>query len=89
MNSKNNAFDKLSEIWRNVLGIVAIGPQDDFFALGGNSLKAASMIFKTEQAFDVEIPLSMVAGSLTLDKMLALLETLANSPASAMEAGEL
>lgn len=89
MNSSRNTLNKLTEIWCTTLGIATVNSQDDFFVLGGNSLRAASMIFKTEQAFNVEIPLSMVAGALTLEKMLALIEKLTNTTEPSMESGEL
>jgi acyl carrier protein len=87
MNSET--FDKLAAIWSSILDVGRIAPGEDFFTLGGDSIKAASMIFKTERAFGVEIPLSMVAGSLTLEKMLALVETLSDAPEPAVEAGEI
>ncbi|WP_030179636.1 acyl carrier protein [Streptomyces sp. NRRL S-813] len=33
----------VSEAWREVLGIDGIGPDDDFFDLGGDSLTAARL----------------------------------------------
>jgi acyl carrier protein len=89
MNSSSNTLDKLNQIWCATLGVATVAPRDDFFVLGGNSMRAASMIFKTEQAFNVEIPLSMVAGDLTLGKMLALVETLINTAEPTMESGEI
>ncbi len=40
---------QLIEIWREVLGVRAIGIRDDFFALGGNSLLAMKMLNRIER----------------------------------------
>ncbi|SEP94881.1 non-ribosomal peptide synthetase [Lentzea albida] len=39
----------LAEIWRDVLGAEQIGPDDDFFALGGDSLLAIRVIATAEE----------------------------------------
>lgn len=85
----NQTSEKLSAIWSSILDIRHINPDAEFFALGGDSIKAASMIFKTERAFGVEIPLSMVAGSLTLEKLVTLIEKLSDAPEPAVETGEI
>ncbi|SMF06778.1 MULTISPECIES: non-ribosomal peptide synthetase [unclassified Pseudomonas] len=48
---------QIAAIWREVLGLAAIGLRDDFFALGGHSLLATQIISRTRQACDVELPL--------------------------------
>ena len=48
---------QIAAIWREVLGLPAIGLRDDFFALGGHSLLATQIISRTRQACDVELPL--------------------------------
>ncbi|WP_162309046.1 non-ribosomal peptide synthetase [Brevibacillus antibioticus] len=47
----------LIHIWKDILGIESIGVNDNFFHLGGHSLKAAVLISHLHRAFDVEIPL--------------------------------
>jgi amino acid adenylation domain-containing protein len=52
--------EKLVEIWSEVLNIglnTPIGINDDFFALGGHSLKAALLVSKVHRAFNVKIPI--------------------------------
>jgi len=51
---------KLVEIWSEVLNIgldTPIGINDDFFTLGGHSLKAALLVSKVHKAFNVKIPI--------------------------------
>ncbi len=49
----------VAEVWAEVLGreAAAIGRQDQFFALGGQSLSATQVISRLWQALDLEIPL--------------------------------
>lgn len=47
----------LGRIWSEVLGLDAVGPEADFFALGGQSLSAADVVARIRHAFDLELPL--------------------------------
>jgi acyl-CoA synthetase (AMP-forming)/AMP-acid ligase II/thioesterase domain-containing protein len=47
---QRSAIDcRLIEIWKRVLGIPAVGLEDDFFRLGGDSLSAALMLTELKQ----------------------------------------
>ncbi|MDQ1355211.1 MAG: Amino acid adenylation protein [Acidobacteriota bacterium] len=52
----------LRDIWAEVLNISAlqVGTKDNFFDLGGHSLRAAVMVLKIHKQLDVEVPLSEV-----------------------------
>ncbi|MEK8107169.1 phosphopantetheine-binding protein [Micromonospora sp. M12] len=39
----------MAEIWESVLHVRDVGPDDDFFALGGDSLLAIELISAAEQ----------------------------------------
>ncbi|MCP4160885.1 MAG: AMP-binding protein, partial [Deltaproteobacteria bacterium] len=55
---RNEIEEELVNIWKDILGIKSIGIEDDFFNLGGNSLKAVTMVYKIKKVFnDKEIPL--------------------------------
>jgi amino acid adenylation domain-containing protein/thioester reductase-like protein len=43
----------VAHLWTRMLGVPVAGPDDDFFALGGDSLKAAEMMAQTRQIFGV------------------------------------
>lgn len=42
--------------WERMLGLASIGRSDGFFALGGNSLKAAQMLNRISSTFGVRVP---------------------------------
>ncbi|MBF6331068.1 non-ribosomal peptide synthase/polyketide synthase [Nocardia transvalensis] len=45
----------LCELYAGVLGVAEIGPDDDFFDLGGHSLSAIKLIAKIKAAFSVQL----------------------------------
>ena len=49
----------LAGAWAEALGIKRIYRQDNFFRLGGHSLAALKIAFKSQQEFGVEFPLQM------------------------------
>ncbi|NIM14494.1 MAG: amino acid adenylation domain-containing protein, partial [Candidatus Aminicenantes bacterium] len=60
---------KLVEIWREVLGLgdnTSIGIEDNFFDLGGHSLKATILAAKIHRELDIEIPLTEIFKSPTI-----------------------
>jgi amino acid adenylation domain-containing protein/non-ribosomal peptide synthase protein (TIGR01720 family) len=54
----NEIEKKIVETWQNFLGIEPVGTHDDFFELGGDSLKVITVVAKIHKRFDVEIPLN-------------------------------
>jgi amino acid adenylation domain-containing protein len=64
---RNSIEKKLVEIWSQVLGSQGtpagnrlIGINDNFFQLGGHSLKAANLISKLHKTFNVKVPLAVM-----------------------------
>ncbi|HLP45175.1 MAG TPA: amino acid adenylation domain-containing protein [Candidatus Kapabacteria bacterium] len=49
---------KVAEVWQNHLGIDSIGINDDFFELGGDSLKATMVIAKIQKVTNVKLSLT-------------------------------
>ncbi|MFJ8011036.1 amino acid adenylation domain-containing protein [Streptomyces sp. NPDC096339] len=51
---------RMARLWEQTLGTAPIGVRDDFFALGGHSLKAFALMAAVRREFGVELPLNMV-----------------------------
>jgi acyl-coenzyme A synthetase/AMP-(fatty) acid ligase len=49
----------LASVWSEVLRLSRVGVHDDFFALGGHSLKATQVLLRLHQLLGVDLPLSL------------------------------
>jgi len=74
----------LAEIWAEELGLPNVGRDDDFFALGGDSLRAAVVQARVEDIFRVKLDLGVFADHPTLAALASVVDE-ARGP-SAMEA---
>jgi nonribosomal peptide synthetase DhbF len=61
----------LAEIWRQLLGLEAVGIHDDFFELGGQSLLVIRLVSLIRKAFGVAMPLNVVFQAPTIAEMAA------------------
>ena len=65
----NETEEKLVKIWSEILKIEKIGIHDNFFELGGHSLLATQVISRVRELFDVEIPLTELFKSPTIENL--------------------
>ena len=63
----------ISAIWRELLGFEEIGPDDDFFALGGHSLLGLRLFTLIESRLGYRLPLSLLFQMPTIAAMAAAL----------------
>ncbi len=61
--------EKLLAIWKEVLGAVGIGVEDDFNEAGGHSLKMMSMQYRIEREFGLRLPMKKLFESTTVRLM--------------------
>ncbi|WP_323798315.1 non-ribosomal peptide synthetase [Nisaea sp.] len=78
----NEVERRLVDIWREVLGVENIATDDDFFALGGHSLKALQVVARINQAFGRQLPVGLLLKNPTI---AALAPHVGNSGAAAYE----
>ncbi|MGD2093280.1 MAG: amino acid adenylation domain-containing protein, partial [Candidatus Aminicenantes bacterium] len=57
---RNPIEQKLAEVWQEILEVDRIGIDDQFFQLGGHSLKAIILISRMNKAFHVTVPLAEI-----------------------------
>ncbi|MBO9598675.1 MAG: amino acid adenylation domain-containing protein, partial [Cohnella sp.] len=67
---------KLAEIWTKLLGLRHVRREDDFFRLGGHSMKAAKMAAQIHETFGVNLPLETMFRYATLAGMADRIERL-------------
>ncbi|WP_353961229.1 non-ribosomal peptide synthase/polyketide synthase [Paenibacillus sp. S-12] len=60
---------RLALIWQQVLGIARVGVEDDFFDLGGHSLRASTLVSKIRKELQVEVPLRDVFRYTTIKQL--------------------
>ncbi|WP_164473115.1 non-ribosomal peptide synthetase [Clostridium sp. E02] len=66
--AENDIEKNLVTIWQEILNAKRIGVNDNFFHIGGHSLKAVSLVSEIHMEMDVEIPLSKIFHLTTIKK---------------------
>jgi acyl carrier protein len=62
----------IAAIWRELLGVREVGPADNFFALGGDSLIALGLTARLHDRFRVELSPTHIYDAATLGEMAGL-----------------
>ncbi|MFG2296413.1 amino acid adenylation domain-containing protein [Streptomyces sp. NPDC048603] len=64
---------RMARLWEEVLDTAPVGVRDDFFALGGHSLRAFALMGAVRREFGVELPLNLVFRRPTVELLCAAL----------------
>ncbi|MGW9571348.1 amino acid adenylation domain-containing protein [Paenibacillus terrae] len=56
----NPTEEKLLQIWKEVLGRTSVGVTDNFFAIGGHSLKALMLLSRIQKSLKAKVSLQMI-----------------------------
>ncbi|MEU1128284.1 amino acid adenylation domain-containing protein [Streptomyces sp. NPDC005900] len=81
--SQRPVMEVVSAVWAAVLRTDAPAPDDNFFALGGNSLKGARVISRLREELGVRIPPNVLFESPTPAQLAAVIEVLREDVAEA------
>jgi thioesterase domain-containing protein/acyl carrier protein len=81
---RTNLEKLLAELWQDVLAVEAVGIHDDFFELGGTSLRVVVFVNKLEQRLGVRVPVKALFGAANI---AALAEYLKEHYAQTISAG--
>lgn len=65
------------DIWEELLPGAVVGPDDDFFHLGGDSLLAAQMLVVVDQRLGVTVPMGRLVDARTLREVAAVVAEVA------------
>jgi amino acid adenylation domain-containing protein len=57
---RNEVEEKLSHIWTEILGIEKISVTDDFFEIGGHSLRAVKLANMIQESFGIEVSIGHI-----------------------------
>jgi acyl-CoA synthetase (AMP-forming)/AMP-acid ligase II/acetyltransferase-like isoleucine patch superfamily enzyme/acyl carrier protein len=71
--ARTPAEKEIAEIWRRLLNVERVGTQDDFNALGGDSLSMVTMILEVEERFKATVPIDGFLKSPTVQGLVELL----------------
>ncbi|MCP4147647.1 MAG: hypothetical protein GY757_07845, partial [bacterium] len=74
---RNNIERKLVRIWAQILGTQkeTIGIEDDFFQIGGHSLRAMIMAARIHKEINVKLPLAKIFKNTTIKALSGILKT--------------
>ena len=71
---RNELEEKLAEIWKEVLEMERIGVYDNFFDLGGHSLKAIQLISRLHKRLHVKTDIAKILSNPTIHDLSRVLE---------------
>jgi acyl-CoA synthetase (AMP-forming)/AMP-acid ligase II/acyl carrier protein len=75
---RNETEEWLMQVWQEVLGKELIGVKDDFFEIGGHSLRAVQVLFRIQKEYLVPISMTSFFMRPTIEDLAREIESLAS-----------
>lgn len=82
------AEQQLAAIWQDILGLERVGINDQFFELGGNSLKAMTLVAKIHKTFNAQVRLSEIFKTQSLKDLATYIKSMQFSVYSSIRPAE-
>lgn len=76
----DDTIARLTHIWQNLLNVRPIGPDQDYFELGGDSLFVVELLTRVEQEFGIVLPLASFFDATTIRGLAQVLVGEKNVP---------
>ncbi|WP_430152770.1 non-ribosomal peptide synthetase, partial [Paenibacillus jamilae] len=67
---------KLAQIWQDVLGLAQVGVKENFFEIGGHSLRATTLASKIHKELNKPLPLRSIFEAPTIEQLATVMEGL-------------
>jgi acyl carrier protein len=71
--------ETVAGVWREVLGLSRVGVHDDFFQLGGDSLKALRVVNRLRSIFGAEVPIDVILRRATIAEIASAVDSIARA----------
>jgi amino acid adenylation domain-containing protein len=65
---------ELAAIWRRILGLDRVGRADNFFIIGGNSLRSIQVLVRAKETFGIEVSVRDFFSSPTIEGLASFIE---------------
>ncbi len=78
----DDTSQRLTEIWQRLLGVDSIGPDQNYFDLGGDSSLAVHLFAEIEKVFEVKLPLATLFEAQTVGQLSEVIRR--QAPASGL-----
>ena len=75
----------VASLYEEVLGIDSIGPNDDFFDLGGHSLRATQLVSQVRDILQIELPLRKFMEASDVAALSRVIESIAEQSSVSLE----
>src|ERR1700691_5385179 len=69
----DDTAERLARIWQEELGIDGVGPDQNFFDLGGDSSLAVRMFSQVDKIFGIKLPLATLYEAPTIEELAVIL----------------
>ena len=66
----------VAAIWRDLFKLTGVGPNDDFFDLGGDSLTGVALLLRVKETFGVELQLASLFEQSTITGLAQVIDLL-------------